>query len=110
MPLKVLLINPCIYDFAAYSFWSSPLGLLYLGGVLRQNGMEISLIDCMRVVEAKRKADGRAPFVKEKVGNPPALKQVRKRFKRYGISRDRLVGELSEIEKPDLILITSIMT
>jgi radical SAM superfamily enzyme YgiQ (UPF0313 family) len=72
--------------------------------------MEINLIDCMRVVEGKRKADGRAPFVKEKTANPPALKQVRKRFKRYGISRDTLIGELSEIETPDLILITSIMT
>ncbi len=109
-PLRVLLINPWIYDFAAYSFWSSPLGLLYVGSILRQNYMEVSLVDCMQVVEGKRKADGRAPFVKEKVVNPPALKQVRKRFKRYGISSDTFIRKLSEIEKPDLILITSIMT
>ncbi len=32
--LRVLLINPWIYDFAAYSFWSSPLGLLYVGSIL----------------------------------------------------------------------------
>lgn len=64
----------------------------------------------MQVVEEKRKADGRAPFVKEKVVNPPALKQIRKRFKRYGISSNTFIRELSEIERPDLILITSIMT
>lgn len=108
--MKALLINPCIYDFAAYSFWSSPLGLLYIGSILRKNGMAIDLIDCMRVVEEKRKADGRAPFVKEKTANPPSLKQVRKRYKRYGISRDTLIGELSAVETPDLILVTSIMT
>ncbi len=108
--MRALLLNPCIYDFAAYNFWSSPLGLLYMGSVLRQNGIEISLIDCMRVVEGKRKADGRAPFIKEKTVNPLNLKQVRKRFKRYGISRDTLMAELSAMEEPDLILITSIMT
>lgn len=108
--LRVLLINPWIYDFAAYSFWSSPLGLLYIGGILRENGMEVNLIDCMQVVEEKRKSDGRAPFIKEKVENPPALKQVHKRFKRYGISSAPFIHEISEIEKPDLILITSIMT
>lgn len=108
--LQVLLINPWIYDFAAYSFWSSPLGLLYIGSILRANDMELRLIDCMQVVEEKRKLDGRAPFVKEKVENPPALKQVRKRFKRYGISDATFIHDVSEIEKPDLILITSIMT
>lgn len=81
-----------------------------MGGVLRQNGMEVSLIDCMSVVEGKRKADGRAPFVKERAANPPALGQVRKRFKRYGLSRDALMAELSVIGNPDLILVTSVMT
>lgn len=81
-----------------------------MGSVLRQNGMEINLIDCMRVVEGKRKSDGRAPFVKECVISPPALKHLRKRFKRYGISREVLMAEFSRLETPDIILITSIMT
>ena len=108
--MKVLLINPSIYDFAAYSFWSSPLGLLYIGSILRKNGAELTLVDCMRVVETKRKADGRAPFVKEKVLKPEALKGVRRHYRRYGISRETLSGELSCIDRPDLVLITSIMT
>jgi len=108
--MKVLLINPSIYDFAAYGFWSSPLGLLYMGSILRKNGAELRFIDCMRVVEAKRRADGRAPFVKEKVPKPDALKGIRKHFRRYGISRETLAEELSRVEKPDLVLITSIMT
>ena len=31
----------------AYDFWSKPLGLLYIAGVLREIGYDINLIDCM---------------------------------------------------------------
>ena len=108
--LRALLINPYIYDFSAYSFWSMPLGLLYMGGILRKNGVAVDLIDCLRVVEEKRKSDGRAPFMKERVATPAALKGVKKKLKRYGISREALAEELSRVEEPDLVLITSIMT
>lgn len=108
--MKALLINPYIYDFAAYNFWSTPLGLLYLGSVLRKNNIDIKLIDCLDVIEEKRKADGRAPFIKEKVRKPESLKGIRKNLRRYGISREKLDEELSHVESPDLILITSIMT
>jgi radical SAM superfamily enzyme YgiQ (UPF0313 family) len=107
---KALLINPYIYDFSAYSYWSTPLGLLYLGSILRKNDVKISLIDCLRVDENKRKEDGRAPFLKEGVDKPLSLKDVSKRLKRYGISKEVLIKELSSLEPPDLILITSIMT
>jgi radical SAM superfamily enzyme YgiQ (UPF0313 family) len=109
-PLRALLINPFIYDFAAYNFWSSPLGLLYVGSILRENGFEIELIDCMEVKEKKRKKDGRAPFIKEKVTSPASLKGIRKHFKRYGISPQELIKRLLNSIEPDLILVTSIMT
>jgi radical SAM superfamily enzyme YgiQ (UPF0313 family) len=108
--MKALLINPYIYDFAAYNFWSTPIGLLYLGSVLRRNNIDIKLIDCLDVVEEKRKADGRAPYIKEKAKKPESLNGIRKNLKRYGISREKLDEKLSHIESPDLILITSIMT
>jgi len=108
--LRALLINPYIYDFAAYNFWSSPLGLLYVGSVLRENGFEIKLVDCMEVQEEKRKEDGRAPFIKEKVTRPVALKGIKKHFRRYGISPQELKKRLSDGDEPDLILVTSIMT
>jgi hypothetical protein len=31
----ILLINPWIYDFAAYDFWIKPMGLMMLGAILR---------------------------------------------------------------------------
>jgi radical SAM superfamily enzyme YgiQ (UPF0313 family) len=109
-PISALLINPYVYDFSAYSFWSVPLGLLYVASVLRMNGMQVRFIDCLRVVEEKRKDDGRAPFLKEVVERPPQLRDVRKRYRRYGISPSTLTSELARHEPPDLILITSIMT
>ena len=43
----ILLINPWIYDFAAFDFWAKPLGLLSIGGMLRGQGYQISYIDCL---------------------------------------------------------------
>ena len=46
---RALLINPWIYDFAAYDFWAKPLGLLYLGSILEENGFRVDLIDLLDV-------------------------------------------------------------
>ena len=35
MTPKILLVNPPIYDFAAYDFWLKPYGLLSVAGYLR---------------------------------------------------------------------------
>jgi hypothetical protein len=32
---KILLVNPPVYDFAAYDLWAKPLGLLYLSSLLK---------------------------------------------------------------------------
>ena len=41
---KILLVNPWIYDFAAYDMWAKPLGLLYIGSLLRSYGCGISFL------------------------------------------------------------------
>ena len=46
-PKSILLINPWIYDFAAYDFWIKPLGLLTLAAILRKNGFPVNVIDCL---------------------------------------------------------------
>lgn len=43
----ILLINPWITDFAAYDYWTKPLGLLLLGSLLREGGCGVTLIDCL---------------------------------------------------------------
>ena len=94
-PLQVLLINPYIYDVSAYSFWSAPLGLLQIGGILRENGMQVSLLDCLKEDDGRRKEDGRAPYLKERVETPLPLRTVGKRFKRYGLSPEEVRRRLS---------------
>ena len=108
--MHALLINPYIYDFAAYNFWSSPIGLLYIGSVLKINGFDVTLIDCLDVVDEKRKSDGRAPFLKKRADKPEVIKDIKKHFKRYGISHDEFIKRLCSVEKPDIVLITTIMT
>jgi radical SAM superfamily enzyme YgiQ (UPF0313 family) len=108
--LTVLLINPYIYDVSAYGFWSAPLGLLYMGAFLRKAGMSVTLLDCLVEEEKKRKEDGRAPFVKERVDNPGPTKGLPKRFRRYGISKEEVADRLALMEPPDLVLVTCAMT
>ena len=116
---NILLINPWIYDFAAYDLWIKPLGLLYVGAALRHNGYNIQLIDCldrnhpeMRKTEKSgdRKPDGRGNFHREIVDKPEILDWVPRYFARYGYTEEVFQSELGRVEKPDAILITSVMT
>jgi len=105
-----LLINPFVYDFAAYNFWSKPLGLLYIGSILRKNGFEVYLLDCMEPDEKTRKEDGRSHYLREKVEKPEVLRGIEKPLRRYGISEKELRRKLELLKKPDIVLITSLMT
>lgn len=108
--MRVLLINPYIYDVSAYSFWSAPLGLLYMGSIMRRNGAEVGLLDCLEIDETREKVDGRAPFVKRRVVNPGPVRGIGKRFRRYGLSPEQVLARLAEMEPPDVVMITCIMT
>lgn len=118
---NMLLINPWIYDFTAYDFWSKPLGLLYIASILRDQGYEISYIDCMdrynrEILKFKNrefpKKDefGRGPFYKEEVKKPAILKNIPRRYSRYGITEEIFLNKLKKLPPPQAILITSIMT
>ncbi len=119
--IKLLLINPWIYDFTAYDFWSKPLGLLYVAAILREKGYHIDYIDCMdrfepgllkksNYVLAKNNLDGRGPFYKEKITKPESLKHIPRNYCRYGITESIFQEKLQYYSKPDAVLITSIMT
>lgn len=118
---NLLLVNPWIYDFTAYDFWSKPLGLLYIASILREQGYEISYIDCMdrynqeilklQNRELPQKDEfGRGPFYKEEVKKPEVLKNIPRRFSRYGITEDVFINELTKISSPQAVLITSVMS
>lgn len=122
MKADVLLINPWITDFAAYDFWLKPLGLLYIGSVLRQHGYQVALIDCMdRYDPDLLNYEGRSiprnryystgKFFREIIEKPHFYKDVPRNYARYGLPLElfRLkLGNLSE--PPKVVLITSGMT
>jgi radical SAM superfamily enzyme YgiQ (UPF0313 family) len=114
----LILINPWIYDFAAYDLWSKPLGLLYLAGYLRACGFDIHLIDCLAVhhpaIENStlpaRSAYGTGKFLREKADRSQALKHVPRSYSRYGIPKQLFVKALKEVSQPAAVLVTSLMT
>jgi radical SAM superfamily enzyme YgiQ (UPF0313 family) len=121
MNRHILLINPWIYDFAAYDLWYKPLGLLSLASLLRRNGAHITFIDCLHsddpaihddhhVTMPKRKPSGEGFYAAERIPKPPPLKSVPRNYHRFGMTPRVFRNALNAIPKPDLILITSMMT
>ena len=121
MTRHILLINPWIYDFAAYDFWYKPIGLLYIASLLRANGVRISWIDCLdserpdmlhesNIIMPKRKTSGEGSYAKERIPKPAPLKSIPRNFHRYGITQRVFLNTLKQISKPDAIMITSMMT
>ncbi len=121
MSNTLILINPWIYDFAAYDLWSKPLGLLSLAGLLRQRGFSVHLIDCLDVHHPDmmssptlprpvRRSYGTGKFWREKIPKPRSLEHIPRAYSRYGISKDVFLKELQKVPNPAAVLLTSLMT
>jgi hypothetical protein len=120
MSKNILLINPWIYDFAAYDFWLKPLGLLYLGGLLRVNSHRISYIDCLDPHSPlmlqksgkapKRHVYGHGRFFRQVIDKPDCLHILPRSYCRYGIDPDIFRTELGLYPDTNMVLITSMMT
>jgi radical SAM superfamily enzyme YgiQ (UPF0313 family) len=112
----ILLVNPWIHDFAAYDFWAKPLGLLTLASILRRHGFNITYLDCLYRFHAKAPQTdpyarhGRGPYLKTKIPKPGGLEDIPRSFSRYGIKETWFREDLLRIKKPDLVLMTSMMT
>jgi len=112
-----LLINPWIYDFAAFDLWASPLGLLYLATLLREGGWDVRYADCTdrfhpslaeRLPPERPFHVGKYPA--NEVKKPESLAWVPRKFKRYGLPPEIVEEELRDVPVPDAILVTSRMT
>ena len=121
MVKNVLLLNPWIYDFSAYDFWNKPVGLLSLASVLRSNGISVHFIDCLDPYHPDsnddisermpgRKESGEGKYAKTQILKPPALKDFQRKYNRYGISPTALLNAMASIPRPDLVMVTSMMT
>jgi len=112
----ILLVNPWIHDFAAYDFWAKPLGLLTLTSILRYHGFNITYLDCLDRFHPKAPQtnpyarNGRGPYFKTRIPKPVELEDIPRNFSRYGIEKKWFREDLLSIRKPDLVLMTSMMT
>ncbi|MDD8030901.1 MAG: radical SAM protein [Acidobacteriota bacterium] len=115
----LLLLNPWIYDFTAFDFWLRPLGLLYLAAILRDHTrFEIDYLDCLDCSQLEagykfktmKKADGRGSYYKEQVPKPEILRQVPRRYSRYGLPISQVKTALDLLPPPEAVLITCTMT
>lgn len=118
MTARVLMINPWVYDFAAFDLWARPMGLLYLGAALKKAGYGLELIDCMdrlagepSALNKKTKAPlGTGHWRREKVPNPIIFENIPRRFARYGLEEKYFMSLLAKANEPDIVLVTSMMT
>jgi hypothetical protein len=114
---KILLINPPVYDFAAYDFWVKPYGLLSVAGYLRGRA-DFTLFDyldrlhpfCSGKKELEVDRWGRGRFYLEKVPSPDYLKDIPRSYRRFGLPRKIFQDFLKTYGGCDFVFIGTIMT
>jgi len=129
MKSKLLLVNPPIYDFAAYDFWLKPYGLLRAAGRLRSNA-ELSLFDYLdrlhsAVMERRHlacapSADwkpafrwdkwGRGTYPNKRIPKPACFEGICRYYRRFGIERSIFQEYLSQNGPFDGVMIQTVMT
>jgi len=117
MTPRILLVNPPIYDFAAYDFWLKPYGLLSVAGYLRGKA-DFNLFDYLDrlapfVVKQKElQSDqwGRGRFYYEIISNPPALSHIPRYYRRFGLPRNMFQQFLMKHPPCDFVLVQTMMT
>ncbi|MFW6178225.1 MAG: B12-binding domain-containing radical SAM protein [Desulfohalobiaceae bacterium] len=114
--LRVLGINPWIYDFAAFNLWSRPAGLLSCLELMRSSGCQVALLDCMHptwrdMSWPKGREFGTGHYPKTVLPQPWALQDIPRRYSRYGLPYAAVKKALQQLSPgPELILLTSCMT
>jgi radical SAM superfamily enzyme YgiQ (UPF0313 family) len=113
----ILFINPWIHDFAAFDFWARPMGLMQLIAIVRSQGISVTYIDCLNRfhpkasnLKSKQCQYGRGPYLKTQISRPKSLRHFPRKYSRYGIPPEWFIQDLKSIKKPDIIMLTSIMT
>lgn len=128
MKMRILLVNPPIYDFSAYDFWQRPYGLLEAAGALRGKA-EFVLFDYLdrnsklitdrsRINPPKQgrrrrvKSDqwGRGRFMEQRIEAPVPLRNIPRYFRRYGLARELFKELLGTSEPFDFALVQTAMT
>jgi len=109
MKPNILLVNPPIYDFAAYDFWQRPYGLLEAAGPLRGKA-DFLLFDYLDRGKLKSDQWGRGRFIEKRIKAPPPLRNILRYFRRYGEARQSFKDLLNESASFDFAFVQTAMT
>ena len=107
---KILALNPMVHDFAWFDLWAKPAGLLNLLDFLAHQGNRVELIDCLYEARATKRAFGCWKVRQTEIPKPAVYDGIPRRYYRFGLSPDELRARLAALPRPDLALVTSIMT
>jgi radical SAM superfamily enzyme YgiQ (UPF0313 family) len=117
MGSRILLVNPPIYDFAAYDFWIKPYGLLSVAGRVRGQAdfFFFDYLDRLHPFVANQpdlRPDewGRGRFYNERTESPAPLRDIPRFFRRFGLPRMLFQDYLQEQGPFDYALIQTVMT
>lgn len=108
--MKILGVNPPVHDFTFFDLWSKPVGLLYLLERMRCNGNDISLLDCIHEGAIGIRTFGREKINFEEIKKPSVYSGIKRKYHRYGLSKEDIVRSLLSEKKPDIVFLTSAMT
>ena len=112
---NILLINPWIYDFAAYDLWLKPWGLLKLSTILKEEGFNVSLVDVVdrhhQLIDSpvKDSSNHTGKYLSQEVVKPSILSNIPRTYRRYGLPIDLFEKALPQ-KKIDVIFVSSGMT
>jgi hypothetical protein len=113
-----LLVNPWICDFKAFDFWLRPLGLLTIASMLRDEGCDLTLLDCLDrrhwslegIAGTEKSIYGCGSYHSVEIEKPGIYRGIPRKYKRYGIPEKGFISDLERIRRPDIILVTTLMT
>src|SRR5260370_31419226 len=106
---RALLINPPVYDAQYWARWSQPAGLLRVATLLKKKGYQIDFVDCMEadirgiVTKAHRYDTNGKPIIVQR-------DNITKPIYHFGLSLQELERRLKDLQEPDEVWITWIMT
>ncbi len=104
--MRVLLVNPPIYDFTAFDFWLRPYGMLGVAGGI-QHACDLTFFDYL--TSTRRDAWGRGRFFDQPDAKPAIFHDLTRRFRRFGRPREEFKAFLKG-KNFDLAMIQTSMT
>ncbi|OHB55420.1 MAG: hypothetical protein A2Y07_02455 [Planctomycetes bacterium GWF2_50_10] len=115
--MRILLINPPVYDFTAHDFWLKPYGMLTAAATLGP-AVDLTLFDFLdrqstlmpAVKENHPDPFGRGKLFQQIIPKPAPLANIPRKYYRFGIPQTAFHRWLTPQPPPDAVLIQTVMT